>query len=173
MTLYLEKDWLMSAEPVPVYDEYQQLVYLVAVKGASLRQRIKVLDAAGHVVLAQVKPGMSLFRTRKLLYDQSKRIATVSQRLTSRNRVVYEVSGLKWRIKEDFGQRHYQMTDRADRLIAEIEKCWMFRAERFAVTLCCEDIDPVRVLAAFLAVDLSSAKNELYQVAWDAPYSLE
>lgn len=173
MTLYLEKNWSVSSKPVAVYDEYQQAVCLVEADGVSLRQRVIIRDNEGEIELAKVVQGLSLFKSRKILYYNTKRIATVRQRLTSRNRRIYDVSGLKWRIKEDVGQQNFQLTDREGQLVAEVTKCWMFRAERFALTIYIENIDPIIVLAAFLAVDLSAAKNELYQVVWDAPYSME
>lgn len=172
VTLYLEQDWLTNPGKVMVYNEYKYNVYQIDVKNTAFRCQVTLLDADTQEQLAQVKDALTPFLKHKLIYYDKRRIAAVRHH-TVKRRPVYIISGLNWRIIDDFSRRQYRIMDKKKNVIAEVKKSWVFGVDTFSITIHWQDIDPVIVVAAVLAMNLSIALNDHYEVALGSCYGLE
>lgn len=172
VTLYLEQDWLTNPGKVTVYNEYKHNMYQIEVKNTALRCQVTLLDATTQEKLAQVKDTLTPFLKHKLIYYGSRRIAAVRQQ-TVKSRPVYVISGLNWRIIGDFARRQYRIMDKRKNIIAEVKKSWVFGVDTFSITIHWQDIDPVIVVAAVLAMNQSIAFNDHYEVVMGSYYGLE
>lgn len=138
--------WLDSYD---VYDENGETVYTV--KGQlSFGHKLLIYNKYNEHV-GTIKEQVLTFLSRFALYENNQYIGNISQQFTF-FKPTYILEYKDWKVKGNFWQWDYQITDRSGNIIAVINKDIFRMSDTYSLTIA-NDEDALYVLMIIIAID--------------------